>query len=205
MRALASARYAHAVAGDGMPLIRIQRVLASLSNGVGHVLVAACAVLLAVMIGTVFLEVVIRYVVRAPLPWTEELARFSLGWFGMLSAAAAANKGLHFSFRWAVLALGGTARRAVHLAVTLLATGLLSLLFVESYKFLDVVANQTAMATELDMRIPYAGLPVGIGALLLINILEAVDSILGFWTGQRVSLRNEIETQFLLDTAVDGV
>jgi hypothetical protein len=43
------------------------------------------------------------------------------------------------------------------------------------------------------MRVPYAGLPVGIGALLLVTLLEIADAILAFWTDQRLSVKEAAE------------
>jgi hypothetical protein len=37
------------------------------------------------------------------------------------------------------------------------------------------------------MRIPYAGIPVGIGAILTIYVLEFADAVLSVWTGRRFS------------------
>ena len=44
------------------------------------------------------------------------------------------------------------------------------------------------MATEINMRIPYAGIPVGIGAIMMIYILEVADAVLSVWTGRRFSM-----------------
>ena len=73
--------------------------------------------------------------------------------------------------------------------------GFLVVLLKYSYAFLDIVADQTAVATEMDMRIPYAGLPVGIVAMLLVYGLEVADGILFLWTGQTASAKEVMEEQ----------
>ncbi len=177
-------------------LVQLQRWFAMASHGIECVLLWTCGALLVVLTINVFLEVVTRYVIRMPLPWTEEVARFALVWFGMLAAAAAARKGLHFSFRWGVMVLGDHARANLRVVIDVLVVGFLIVLLKYSYAFLDIVADQTATATEVNMQIPYAGLPVGIAALLLVYGLEVCDAILSVWTGLRLSVKEarELET-----------
>ena len=176
-------------------LDHLQSWLAKASQGLEWLLLAACGLLLLLLTANVFLEVMIRYVASMPLPWTEEVARFALVWFGMLAAAVAARKGLHFSFRWGVLLLGENLRRGLRFVVNSLVIGLLVVLLKYSSAFLDIVADQTAMATEVNMRIPYAGLPVGIAALLLVYSLEIADAILSLWTGRVLSLKEAAEEE----------
>ena len=166
---------------------RLQGWLAATSRVVEIALLWACGILLFLLTANVFLEVLIRFVVRVPFPWTEEVAQFAMVWLAILAAAAAARRGLHFSFRWGVMVLGVTSRRHMRLCTDVLVAGLLVVLLVQSYDFLDIVADQTATATGIDMRVPYAGLPVGIGALLLVTLLEIADAVQAFWTGQRLS------------------
>ena len=49
------------------------------------------------MAAVTFSQVVARYVVQAPLSWSEELARFLLMWLSMLSAAYAFKLKAHFA------------------------------------------------------------------------------------------------------------
>ena len=174
-------------------LHHLQRWLATASYALECVLLWMCGGLLVLLAGNVFLEVVIRYVVRVPLPWTEEVARFALVWFGMLAAAAAARKGLHFSFRWGVMLLGARARRFLRAAVNVLVLVLLAVLLVQSWDFLEIVADQTATATEVNMQVPYAGLPVGLAALLAVYGLEVADAVLSLWTGRTLSVKEAAE------------
>ena len=176
-------------------LLRVQVCMAATSRATELALLWACGALLALLTANVFLEIVIRFVVRMPLPWTEEVARFAMVWLGVLAAAAAARKGLHFSFRWGVMLLGPGGRRHLRLAVNVLVAALLTVLLVQSYDFLAIVADQTATATNINMQIPYAGLSVGMGALLLVTLLEIGDAVLAFWTGQRLSVKEAHEEQ----------
>jgi TRAP-type C4-dicarboxylate transport system permease small subunit len=172
---------------------RLQQVLAETSRIIELILLVVCSALLVVLSLSVFLEVVIRYVLNAPLSWTEEIARFALIWFAMLASAVAARRGVHFAFRWAVKPFPESVRWWVRQAVNVLVIIFLSFLLVQGIGTLGVVADQTAMATEIDMRIPYAAIPVGMGLVLIIYVIEVVDAILSHWTGRQLSLKEAHE------------
>src|SRR5438105_11422254 len=117
---------------------------------------------------TLFLEVLFRFVILQPLPWTEEVARFGLVWLTMLAAVVSARKGLHFSFRWVTLALPLTLRLVLRQTLNAATLVFLIIVFMQSITYLGVVSNETATATHLNMQIPYGGISVGIGLLIIL-------------------------------------
>ena len=172
-----------------MHAARLQYVLAETSHYIELVLLIVCSALLVMLTLSVFLEVVIRYVLNAPLSWTEEIARFALVWFAMLAAAVAARRGVHFAFRWGMKPFPESVRWPVRQLVNMLVIVFLSFLLVQGIGTLGIVSDQTAMATEIDMRIPYAAIPVGMGLVLFIYVIEVVDAILSHWTGRQLSVK----------------
>ena len=177
-------------------LVRWQARLAAASLGIETAVVATAAVILAYLAVTLFLQVVFRYVLEEPLPWTEESARFALVWFAMLTGAAAARKGQHFAFRWGTLLIPERARWWLRQAVTLAVLVLLAAIVAEGIGYLRIVADQTATATQINMRIPYAAIPVGLGCFFVIYLLDFADGVLSLWTKQSFSAkeRQELET-----------
>jgi TRAP-type C4-dicarboxylate transport system permease small subunit len=171
----------------------LQQVLAGTSRIIELVLLVVCSALLLILTFSVFLEVVIRYVLNAPLSWTEEIARFALIWFAMLASAVAARRGVHFAFRWGMKPLPESVRWWVRQMVNVLVSIFLAFLLVQGIGTLDVVSDQTAMATEIDMRIPYAAIPVGMGLVLIIYVIEVADAFLSHWTGRQLSLKEANE------------
>jgi TRAP-type C4-dicarboxylate transport system permease small subunit len=176
-----------------MHAARLQNVLAETSRWIENVLLFTCSALLVLLTLSVFLEVVIRYVLNAPLSWTEEIARFALVWFAMLASVVAARRGVHFAFRWGMKPFPESVRWPVRQAVNVLVIIFLAFLVVQGIGTLDVVSNQTAMATEIDMRIPYAAIPVGMGLVMVVYAIDVVDAILSHWTGRQLSLKEAHE------------
>jgi TRAP-type C4-dicarboxylate transport system permease small subunit len=179
-------------------LLAIQRTLQTANSWLAGTLYAIAAALLILLSVILFLQVLFRYVIERPLPWSEEAARFALVWYGMLSAAAGAWTGQHFVFRWATLILSERPRLILRLVVNAITLNLLAVMIFLSWHYIDVFANQTATATRLDMRIPFAGIPLGFSCFFLIYALDLLDGLLGLWTGTWLSVREAREKEIYL-------
>jgi TRAP-type transport system small permease protein len=181
-----------------MRLVQVQYLLAEFGRLIESALVAVCAVLLCVMAGSVFFEVLIRYVVHAPTAWTEETAEFILVWYGLLAAAVGARKGVHFAIRLGVVHFGARTRWIIRQMVNVAVIVFLSVLLRLGVDYLGIVANQTSTGAEINMRIPWAGIPVGIGSILLMYVLEVADGALSLFTGRQFSVREAREEEIYL-------
>jgi len=140
------------------------------------------------LIISVFTEVMIRYVIQHPSAWTEEVAQFILVWFSLLAAAVAARRGMHFAIRFGVMFFSPPIRWFLRQACNVAVIVLLAALLKQAVAYLDIVSNQHSMATEINLRIPYAGIPVGIGMLMVVYILELADGLLSLKTGRVFSI-----------------
>jgi len=176
-------------------LIKCQRVLSRCNYWIAQGVFVAAAGLLVVLSVTLFLQVLFRYVIKQPLPWTEEAARYALVWYAMLAAAAGAWGGHHFVFRWATLLLSDKPRQILRLAVTALTLTALGVILVVSWQYLDVVRGQTTIATRMDMRIPYAGVPLGLSCFFLVYLLDFAEGLIGLRTERSFSVREAVERQ----------
>jgi len=170
-------------------LLGVQRGVARVTGAIDIAMFWIAAALLVFMTFALFVQVLFRYVVKQPVPWTEEGARYALIWFSIAAATIAAREGQHFVFRWATLLIPKAFRYWLRRLVDLFVVGLLALIFVESLSYLEVVANQTAPGTGINMRIPYAGITVGSATLLVIYVGEIVDAVLAQLTGVITSKR----------------
>jgi TRAP-type C4-dicarboxylate transport system permease small subunit len=182
--------------GEPSPgLLALQRLLSRCNFWLAQSVFIVAAALLVVLSSTLFLQVLFRYVIKQPLPWTEEAARYALVWYAMLAAAAGAWGGQHFVFRWATLLLGEKSRLFLRLIVTVLTLAVLGAMLVVSWQYLDVVRGQTTIATRLDMRIPYSGVPLGLSCFFVVYLLDLADGLISLRTGQTFSMREAVEKQ----------
>jgi TRAP-type C4-dicarboxylate transport system permease small subunit len=171
----------------------IQRGVAAVTRAIDLSMFAIASGLLIFMTFALLVQVLSRYVFKQPVPWTEEGARFALVWFSIAAATIAAREGQHFVFRWGTLILPRKVRYWLRRVVDLFVVGLLGLIFLESLTYLDVVANQTAPGTGINMRIPYAGITIGSATLIAIYIGEILDALFAQLTGVTLSRREAQE------------
>jgi TRAP-type C4-dicarboxylate transport system permease small subunit len=178
-----------------MKLVQAQFCLAEIGRWIETALIVICGILLCIMAASVFFEVLIRYVINSPTAWTEEVAQFILVWYGLLAAAVGARKGIHFAIRWGVISFSERTRWIIRQVVNVVVIVFLSALMKIGFDYLDIVANQTSTGSEINMRIPWAGIPAGIGAILTMYVLDFADALLSIWTGQRFSAREDREEE----------
>jgi len=134
-------------------------------------------VLMGVMVLDVTWQVLSRYLVKHPSPYTEELARFLLIWIGLLGASYAYRQMMHLGVDVLVQKLQGTARlwadALVHTLVLVFAV------FVMGWGgfrlvLLTLELNQLSAALQIKMGyvyvvIPLSGLLITFYALLFLR------------------------------------
>ena len=126
---------------------------------------AICGLLIA-LTAVVVSQVFARYVLQAPLSWSEELARFLLMWLAMLSAAYAFKTGAHFALRILVMQLPKALRHAVALFVHLVVILFFAVLLYYAVVFVAGVSGHRAPALQWPMEIPYSSIVVGTAFIL---------------------------------------
>ncbi len=136
-----------------------------------HPLEVVLSSLLLGMTVVAFTQVVFRYVLHAPLSWSEELARFLLMWFGMLGAAYAFKTKSHFALEFLVKRCGGYLRRAIVVFTLVASSAFLIVFILKSFDLIRDAATQIAPGTQLPMAVPYSSAAVG-GTLILYYVLR---------------------------------
>lgn len=140
-------------------------------QGIDRVLSAVLAALIVVMVASVTWQVISRYLLGAPSSWTEELARFTLVWIGLLGGAHAYRRRLHLGLDLLETRLAGRARRLQSLAVHVTVAAFAATVLIGGGFELIRLATQLGQSTPalgLPMGAVYAALPVS-GALMLMH------------------------------------
>jgi TRAP-type C4-dicarboxylate transport system permease small subunit len=132
---------------------------------------AALCVILVSIVAVTFAQVVSRYLLRASLPWSEELARFLLMWLAALSSAYAFKVRSHFALHFVVDHFDGRTRQAIGTLVTALVSLFLIVFAWESAKFTLAVRDQIAPGTRMSMAIPYSSALAG-SVLMLYYVVK---------------------------------
>jgi TRAP-type transport system small permease protein len=158
----ASARGRSAIAGAA------QRV----SAGIVFVEVTAISVIFAFMVYAVFTQVVTRYVLDEPSPWTEESARYGFVWLSMLGAALGVRRQSHFGFDVAVRALPVPLANVAGKIASAIIFSMVALLAWQGWKLMQLESFSTGPATNVPMIWIYAAIPTGSVLIMAHIILE---------------------------------
>ena len=146
-------------------------------NLLKHPLEIAASATLVGLVAVTFAQVVFRYVLKAPLSWSEEIARFLLMWLAALSAAYAFKMRAHFALRFIVERFAPSAQRALSALVSLLVVLFLAVFAVNAFRFVLEVRDMSAPATQVSMAIPYSSAFVGSLLMLYYAIRNGLEDL----------------------------
>lgn len=153
------------------------RVISFIAELAETTLIRLIQALLATIVAVIFAQVVFRYVLSAPLIWSEEIARLCFVWLTFLGAAILAHRGEHIA-----VALFGNrvsprydAFREVAWAVVGLCLFIIFIL--EGMRMIGIVSGQIAPATGLPIATLYLAAVVGGGFGAVLSVARAARSI----------------------------
>jgi tripartite ATP-independent transporter DctM subunit len=151
---------------------RRRSVLGRIESVLGFLVEIPAAVLVVAEIVILFAGVVARYVLHAPLIWSDELASILFLWLAMLGAAVAFRRGEHMR----MTALVAGARPAIRAYLDVFATGaalaFLLLIALPAYEYAYEESFITTPALQISNTWRAAALPVGTGLMALFALLR---------------------------------
>ncbi len=144
---------------------------------------AVLVVGVATLAGTVFLQVVARYLFQSPPFWTEELARFVLIWLTFLGAVLVQHHREHISADMLLNAMPGRMRTAADILVSLVVIATLAVIL-RGGLAIATLGTQTAPALGISMRWIYLSLPVGAGLMILVTLVQLARQVRDLVSGK---------------------
>ena len=122
-----------------------------------------CALLMAVLVLTIWLGVVDRYACQLGTTWTEEFARYTMIWCALLAVPVAAYRREHIGLEFVLNFLSKPSRRILQLALDLI--GIAFFLFLTYYSIGMTIEGKSQHANifGMTMFIPFASVPVTSG------------------------------------------
>lgn len=125
---------------------------------------------LAMMVVTTLIGVLDRFVIGSGQSWPEELARFTLIWTSLISAAVAAKHGQHYRLSFVYDRIG----RCGAAVIDVLCIAGLGVVCWQGIQLVRIFNNQISPALGLPMSYVYAAVPVSavlIGGYLLRHLI----------------------------------
>ena len=149
-----------------------------LMDRVNHLLTLACGAALGVMVLSVALGVLARFVFthtsyRISVPWTEEVSRYLMIWTVFLGGAVAARSGKLIGVEFVVQALAPRLGRAVKYLSLGLSIVFYGLLCVIGWQWVEFGKSQTSPVLELPLVVINLAMVAG-GAVMALNTVALV-------------------------------
>lgn len=138
------------------------------------------AVLLPLMVVTIFVGTFGRYSGWFLLPWAEELARYLMIWVVFLGIGTGAKRNAHFVVEILQLILPKSVHKYLRIFTTLFVTFFMGVLIVCAYQLISRVYNmgQISPSMHIPMWTIYIAIPVGCFLMAVRTIQYCVKELL---------------------------
>ncbi len=151
---------------------RRRTLIGSLENWLGTLVEIPAALLVVAEILILFAGVVARYVLHAPLIWSDELASILFLWLAMLGAVVAFRRSEHMRMTALVASAGPRMQAYLDLVATCAALAFLLLIVHPAYDYAYEESFITTPALQISNSWRAAALPVGTCLMALFALLR---------------------------------
>ncbi len=145
---------------------------------------AAIILISVVMVAVTLAQVIFRYVIAAPLPWSEEMARYCFVWIVFLGGAIGLARGFHLGVDLFANMLPTRMRRSLEAVTCVLIACFAAAVIYASLPVLSINMMQRSPALGVQMAWIYIAIPISMGLIALISV-ERFVAILRQTTQQR--------------------
>lgn len=142
-----------------------------------HLLRWLLATLVGVLTLTVFLQVLVRFVFKVPLPWTEEVTRLAFVYSIFVGATIAVRERAHINVDVVLVALPRRVARAVRLLGTGLVAVFLLFVLLQGVAFVRQTGIQMTPVLQIPFRHLYLVIPSAAALMLLYLVLGVIDDV----------------------------
>lgn len=132
---------------------------------------AVLSMLFVIMVGSIFYQIVLRYIFHSANAWSEELARYTFVWQMLLGASLAVRKTRHMQIDFFVNKLPPLIKIAVDLAMKAVMLFFFVVIAKKGVELFYLTRRQLSTGLEMPMSWVYLSIPIG-AVLMIIFTLE---------------------------------
>ncbi len=165
----------HSQGGAGGPrhwTARLERALVVIEE-------TTSVLLLAVVLGLMFVQVVARYVFAAPLFWSDEMGRYCYVWLSFIASIALVGRRGHIRIDLINRFLGARAQRGVEILATVIVIGTCAFLVQGSWDWLLTNIRPTSPALRMPLVWLYGVVWLSFGLMALHALYNLVLVVSG--------------------------
>ena len=152
----------------------------------GSLDIYAAIVIMLVLLAITVTNVFMRYVMRSPITWVDELQLFLFLWVVYLSAGAAFRYSSHVAIEIVVDSLKGNVRKAAEFLAFICSLVILIYLMYQSNRYyLQLVStNKIATLLRISYKYVYAVVPIGNALMVVSMIIYYLRELFGLKLGK---------------------
>lgn len=155
----------------------MSKYFTSFLNVIEKVLLILVGIMLMVMTGAIFYQVILRYVFSIPNIWAEELTLFLFAWISLLGSAVAIRRNSHLRIEFFIERVKPKVRAILEIITYLLIFFFLAVVLKYSITLCASTVNNLSAGLRIPMAIPYSSITVG----CIMMILFTIEAILKSW------------------------
>lgn len=143
---------------------------------IDRVVAVAVSILFVGMVVFIFAQVFFRYVLEAPLSWSEELSRYLFVWVAFLGSFIAARRGQHIGVELVIAKVPRNVEKLVRACANLLTAaffGIIGYVLIEIWP--KLMRQSTTALGGLPMAYPYLGMLLGCGLMTLTYLCYSIE------------------------------
>jgi len=153
-------------------------IFISVSDNIDRVIGYACIAFGMAMTVSTLVGILFRYVMTNPLPWTEELARYTMIWMGLLAVSMGVKRETHLGLTLIVDKFPTLIRRFLKVVTRVLIGAFLLVLLVYGYKMALGGRYQTMPALRLPMVYVLIAVPISaLASLVQLLLISTIDLV----------------------------
>ena len=141
-----------------------------IANGVNLVVETVIGINMVMLTVVVFAQVFYRYVLRNPIPWSSEVARYLFIAIVFLGLSSAYRKGEHIGFTVILNYVSERTGAMILIFIDLSVLLLMTVLLFYGYEAVELASRQISPGIGIRMSVPYALVPIGSSLVIIQGI-----------------------------------
>ena len=129
-----------------------------------------------------FAAVVFRYLLHAPLPWSQDVIRLAFTYMIYFGAAYCVRENANLNIDVGLSLLGKRTRVVVEIIINIILCGFFIFLLIFGLQFAETGVNQTSSYLMLPMKIYYMGVPLSGAFMAFYVVMNIIKQIKGLAT-----------------------
>ena len=149
----------------------------AIKNFMDNALRAVMALSSLVLFAVTFMQVVWRFVLKSPLPWSQDVIRLCFTYLVFLGAAYCVKENAHLGIDVVISMLKPKARKVLDLLISLVLLAFFLFLAYYGVAFMQTGGSQMAPYLPLSMSLYYASVPISAALMVFYMMLQLMEQL----------------------------